>query len=107
MADFYQVVTTTDSPDEATRLAAAIVDARLGACVHIIPMTSVYRWEGKVQTDAELRLVIKTTADRRDELIAFIEAEHTYDVPQVVATEIAAGSTAYLNWIKEETRPNQ
>jgi periplasmic divalent cation tolerance protein len=105
VADFYQVVTTTDSTEEAHRLAGGIVAGRLGACVHIIPMTSVYRWEGEVTSEAELRLVVKTTADRLDALIEYIETEHGYDVPQVVATEIVAGSAGYLAWVRDETRP--
>lgn len=103
-ADYYQVVTTTDSQEEADRLADGIVESHLGACVHVIPMTSVYRWEGKVARDAEFRLAVKTAADRLEPLIAYIEQHHSYDVPQVVATEIVAGSDAYLNWVRDETR---
>jgi periplasmic divalent cation tolerance protein len=104
-ADYYQVVTTTDSQDEATRLASGIVADRLGACVQVMPVTSFYRWDGKVQHDAELRLVIKTAADRLDPLIAYLQDHHSYDVPQITATEIVAGSADYLGWITAETRP--
>lgn len=104
-ADFYQVVTTTDSEDEADSLSTSIVDTHLGACVHIVgPISSVYRWEGKVTKDKEWRLVVKTAADRLDALIEHIKENHSYDVPQVVATEIVAGSEDYLNWINDETR---
>jgi periplasmic divalent cation tolerance protein len=103
-AEFYQVVTTTDSQAEADRLAEAIVANRLGACVHVLPVTSVYRWDGKVERAAELRLVIKTAADRLAALIEYVEQNHSYDVPQVVATEIVAGTDEYLGWIRDETR---
>jgi periplasmic divalent cation tolerance protein len=103
-AEFYQVVTTTDSQDEADRLARGIVETRLGACVHVVPVTSVYRWQGTIARDEELRLVVKTTADRLEALIAYIRTHHSYDVPQVVATEIVAGSEDYLAWVRAETR---
>lgn len=105
-ADYYQVVTTTDSTEEADRLSGDIVDQKLGACVHVLgPMQSVYRWEGAVERDQEWRLVIKTAADRLDALIAYLRTEHSYDVPQVVATEIVAGNPDYLTWVTEQTRP--
>lgn len=106
MADWYQVVTTTDSAAEADTLAEAVVTARLAACVHVIgPMTSVYRWDGAVTRDQEWRLAIKTAADRLAELIRYVETHHSYGVPMVVATEIVSGSDAYLDWVRQETRP--
>ncbi|HEX5120750.1 MAG TPA: divalent-cation tolerance protein CutA [Pseudonocardiaceae bacterium] len=106
MADWYQVVTTTDSAAEADTLAEGVVAARLGACVHIIgPMTSVYRWDGAVTRDQEWRLAIKTAADRLAELIRYVQTHHSYDVPMVVATEIVTGSGEYLDWVGRETRP--
>src|ERR1044072_6857155 len=71
--EHYQLVTTTDSEQAAGELAEAIVAARLGACVHVMPITSVYRWDGAVTKDAEWRLVVKTAGDRLDELMAFVE----------------------------------
>jgi periplasmic divalent cation tolerance protein len=103
--EHYQVVTTTDSEQAAEDLAEAIVTARLGACVHVMPITSVYRWDGAVTKDAEWRLVVKTTQDRLDELMAFVKQRHNYDVPQLVATELVRGSADYLDWITAETRP--
>ncbi|PPK64859.1 divalent-cation tolerance protein CutA [Actinokineospora auranticolor] len=103
-ADYYQVVTTAGSQDEADRLATGIVENHLGACVHVHPVTSVYRWAGKVTRDLELRLVVKTAADRLRPLVDYIKANHSYDVPQVVATEVVAGSDEYLAWVRDETR---
>lgn len=100
------VTTTTDSETEATRLASSVVDAHLGACVQVIgPITSVYRWENAVQTDPEWRLEIKTAADRLPALIEHLNTEHTYDVPEIIATPITGGTDAYLDWLVDETRP--
>jgi len=99
------VSTTTDSESAARELAAGAVEARLGACAQVVgPITSVYRWEGRVNTDPEWRVEIKTAADRVDELVAYLKRHHTYDVPEVIATPIVTGSAEYLSWVVEETR---
>ncbi|GAA2989756.1 divalent-cation tolerance protein CutA [Actinokineospora diospyrosa] len=103
-ADHFQVVTTTGTAEEAESLATSIVAGHLGACVHIVPITSVYRWEGAITKDPEWRLVVKTTADRVTALIEHIQRNHSYDLPQVVAVEIAQGSPEYLDWVTAETR---
>jgi len=102
------IVTTTTASEEAARaLAVSAVDARLGACAQVVgPITSVYRWEGAVQTEPEWRVEIKTAADRVSALIDHITAAHDYDVPEVIATPIQDGSAPYLEWITEETRPS-
>jgi periplasmic divalent cation tolerance protein len=99
-----QVVTTTDSAEEAARLARSAVERRLAACAQVGgPITSTYWWEGQVQTGTEWQCVLKTTAARLDALRAHLEAEHSYDTPEIVATVIAGGSPAYLEWIRRET----
>jgi len=99
------VSTTTDSEEAAGALAASAVNAKLGACAQIVgPITSVYRWEGKVQTDAEWRVEFKTAADRVEALTAHIKDKHTYDVPEIIATSIEGGSAEYLAWVIAETR---
>lgn len=98
------VVTTTIGSDEAAEsLAKDIVEARLGACVQIVPIRSVYRWEGEVRVDAEWQCIVKTSATRVDELVAHIKANHTYDVPEVVVTPVIGGNDDYLAWVSEET----
>lgn len=98
--------TTTDSESAARELAAGAVEARLGACAQVVgPITSVYRWEGRVNTDPEWRVEIKTAADRVDELVEHLKRHHTYDVPEVVATPVVGGSAEYLSWVVGETRP--
>jgi periplasmic divalent cation tolerance protein len=97
------VVTTVDSAEAAQRIARGIVEARVGACVQIVgPVGSVYRWDGEVRVEQEWQLWIKTTAAAVDALIAHIEADHPYDVPEVVAIAVTAGSAAYLDWVSAE-----
>lgn len=99
------VVTTTDSDAEAERLARGLVEAHLAACVQIVgPVRSAFRWEGEVSVETEWQLVAKTAADRVDELTAWLVAEHSYDVPEVVAVPVIGGHTPYLGWVTEETR---
>ena len=100
MSDYVQVMTTTDDADHADVLAAAILDARTAACVQVVgPIRSHYRWKGEIEHTEEWSLVIKTTAERLDALIATIAAHHHYDVPEITATPIVGGSPAYLDWI--------
>jgi periplasmic divalent cation tolerance protein len=104
-AEHVILTTTTDDETAARELAAASVRAKLGACAQVVgPVTSVYRWEGEVQTDTEWRVEIKTAADRVPELIELIKAEHSYDVPELIATPIEGGSAEYLDWLVAETR---
>ncbi|HJT05218.1 MAG TPA: divalent-cation tolerance protein CutA [Pseudonocardiaceae bacterium] len=100
------VASTTDNEQAARALAAGVVDAKLGACAQVVgPITSVYRWEGEVQTEQEWRVEIKTAADRVPALTEHIKANHSYDVPEVIATPITGGSPEYLSWLLNETRP--
>ncbi|MFE9248811.1 divalent-cation tolerance protein CutA [Streptomyces sp. NPDC007088] len=105
MADHLAVLTTTGTEEKARRLAASAVEARLAACAQIDgPVTSVYRWEGRVETDTEWRVLYKTTAAAFDALSAHIAAEHDYEVPEIIATPITAGGDAYLAWVGREVR---
>ncbi|GAA0260423.1 divalent-cation tolerance protein CutA [Saccharothrix mutabilis subsp. mutabilis] len=99
------VITTTDREDAATTLARALVEHRLAACVQIsAPVRSVYRWNDEVQEDREWQLWIKTAYDRLNDLTDFIQANHSYDTPEVLALPVLAGSPDYLTWITEQTR---
>lgn len=99
------VATTVASAEAAEQLAAGVVQARLGACAQVVgPVTSVYRWQGAVRTEPEWRVEIKTAADRVDALVDHITAHHDYDLPEVIATPIAHGSSPYLNWVTAESR---
>jgi len=97
------VLTTTDSADEAERLARVLVDARLAACVQIVgPVRSVFRWEGAVSVEPEWQLWLKTDASRVDDLTARLVAEHTYDVPEVLVLPVVGGHGPYLAWVTSE-----
>ena len=101
------VVTTTDSPDEAERLARGLVEHRLAACVQIVgPIRSAFRWEGSVSVETEWQLVAKTAAARVGELTAWIAAEHSYDVPEVIAVPVVGGHAPYLQWVLAESSPS-
>jgi periplasmic divalent cation tolerance protein len=106
MAAEHVIVTSTTGTEAAAReLAAAAVEARLGACAQVVgPVTSVYRWEGEVRTDQEWRVEIKTTADRVPALTGRLGQLHGYDLPEIIATPIEGGSAAYLAWLTAETR---
>ena len=105
MSDYLQVVTTTETKDQALRIAAALVDERLAACVQVVgPVTSTYRWEGAVQTSDEWLCVAKTRAELYDALERAIGRLHTYDVPEIIATPITSGSRSYLDWLRAETK---
>ncbi|MEA5361587.1 divalent-cation tolerance protein CutA [Amycolatopsis sp., V23-08] len=104
-AEHVIVTSTTDSEAAARELATQAVEARLGACAQVVgPVTSVYRWEEKVQTDQEWRVEIKTTAGRVAALTERIRQLHGYDLPEVIATPIEGGSAEYLAWLTAETR---
>ena len=94
-------------PDEAcaNRIALAVVEAGLAACVNLLPrVQSVYRWQGAIESASEVPLLIKTTAGRYGELEAAVRKLHPYDVPEIIALPIAQGLPAYLDWLAAETR---
>ena len=104
-SDHVIVVSTTDSEQAAHLLASGAVRDRLAACAQVVgPITSVFRWEGEVQTETEWRLELKTAADRVEALRAYIVEHHEYDVPEVVVVPITGGSADYLAWLRDETR---
>jgi periplasmic divalent cation tolerance protein len=97
------VLVTCGSPAEALRIARAVVQARLAACVNILPgaVTSIYRWKGKVDSSRERLLLIKTSQKHLPKLQAAVEHLHSYQVPEFIALPIVAGSSAYLAWMDE------
>lgn len=99
-------VALTTCPDEGTarRIASALVEERLAACVNIVPdMTSVYRWDGALETASECLLLVKTRRTALEPLRRRLEELHPYDLPELVALPIEGGSPAYLAWVVEET----
>jgi len=103
MTDKLVVLVTCASAAEAKRIARAVVEARLAACVNILPGTvqSIYRWKGKVESSRERLLFIKTSRKHLEKLQAAVEQMHSYDVPEFIALPIVAGSPAYFGWLEE------
>ena len=95
------VLTTVSNDEEAESLARKIVEAKLAACVQILPpMKSVYFWENAIQIDSEHLLLIKTLREKFDELSKFIQANHSYETPEIIALEANAVAENYLDWMK-------
>ena len=108
VADVTALACLCTCPDAATaaRIAAALVDERLAACVNVLPgVESVYRWEGRVERASEVLLLIKSTRDRLQALTARVVELHPYELPELVAVDIAGGLPGYLAWIADATRP--
>jgi periplasmic divalent cation tolerance protein len=97
------IVAFSTCPDEATaqRLAQALVSERLATCVNrLTGVTSTYFWDGRLQEDAEILLIIKTTAARQAELAARLKALHPYELPEMVVLPVVGGNEPYLQWVR-------
>lgn len=103
MTDKCLVLVTCADASEAQRIARAVVEERLAACVNILPgaITSIYRWKRRVETARERLLLIKTSRKRLAKLQAAVLRLHSYDVPEFIALPIVAGSRAYLAWMEQ------
>ncbi len=105
MSDYIAVLVTAPNEDEAAAIAKAIVGERLAACANIIGnVRSIYRWEGEVQDDPEVLVVIKTRSEFFDKLEARVRELHSYEVPEVIALDITRGSEPYLSWLRQSTQ---
>jgi len=104
MTGFCVVLTTTDSEEHAECIVDAVLEAKLAACLQLIPIKSRYVWEGKIARDNEVLILIKAKSADYDDLATCIRAAHTYEVAEIVCLDIAAGSQSYLDWIKAVTR---
>jgi periplasmic divalent cation tolerance protein len=99
------VLTTTATHDEAQTIADALVGSQLAACVQIVgPITSTYRWQGKIERAEEWLCVIKSTRGLYAEVERAIVAQHSYDTPEIIAVPMVAGSQRYMDWVSEQLR---
>ena len=99
------VFVTASTEEEAAGIAHALVQARLAACVNIIKgVRSVYRWEGKVEDDPEVLMVVKTQRALFAQLQSKVRELHSYSVPEIIALPIVEGLESYLKWLRDETR---
>ena len=106
MAEFLDV--WVNCPDRATAeaIAADCIEKRLAACANIFaPIASLYHWKGKVESDEEVPLVLKTRGELFDAVCAAVKARHPFEVPSIVATELVAVDEAYADWLRAETQP--
>lgn len=106
MTDVVMVWTTVPVGEAGEAIARALVDERLAACVSIHgPMTSVYRWQGRVTAGDERQLIIKTTDGRVPALRARLAALHPYELPELLVLRVMDGSSTYLDWVRQEVAP--
>jgi periplasmic divalent cation tolerance protein len=104
MTDLLLVLTSFSDADQARRAARVLVEERLAACVSLLPgAESIYRWQGAVETVAEVLVLIKTRADLHDRLVARLGELHPYEVPEILALRPDQVSPAYRQWLLAET----
>ena len=108
MTDKIVVLSTCATEADAGRLARALVEKGLAACVNVVPgVGSFYRWNGKIESGAEFLLIIKTSRELFPALSAEMEKLHPYEVPELLALPVVAGSENYLNWLRSNLRGAQ
>lgn len=102
MADEVIILITASSEEEAVRIANALVDEHLVACVNMVPgVRSFFFWEGKTRDEREILLICKSRQPRLPDIVARVKSLHSYTVPEVIALPIVAGSQEYLRWVQE------
>lgn len=99
------VLVTVASLAEGKAIAINLIEAKLAACVNLFPLDSIYLWEGKINQEQEYQLIIKTDLNKFDELRAKIKTLHSYEVPEIIALPIIAGSKIYLDWLGSSLQP--
>jgi periplasmic divalent cation tolerance protein len=105
MTDCIQVLTTAPSQEEAARIARALVEERLAACVQVLgPVASTYRWQGAIETSQEWLCIAKTAKGLYPEVEQAVRRVHSYQVPEILAVPVTAGSADYLAWLAGEVK---
>jgi periplasmic divalent cation tolerance protein len=104
MTDAMVVLITAPNENDAEAIAKAILEAKLAACVNIIRnIRSLYRWQGKVEDEQEVLMIVKTRKERFGDLMKKVKGLHSYTVPEIIALPVADGLEEYLGWIGQET----
>lgn len=104
MGDVVVVLTTVPTGTKGEEIARTLVEERLAACVNVLaPMTSIYRWRGAVEREMEQQMIIKTTRNRLPAVQTRLAALHPYEVPEFLVLSVADGSSAYFEWVVNET----
>ena len=97
-------LTTIGNAEQGRRIARELVESRLAACVTCFPgLVSFYRWSGRVEEDAEMLLMVKTTRARLEELKSYLLRVHPYEVPEFLVLPASEGGEPYLKWLAEST----
>lgn len=105
MSDPIVVLVTCGSEEEALKIANALVEDHLAACVNLVaPIRSIYRWQGKIWDEKEWLLIVKTQKHRFETLEKKVKSLHSYSVPEIISVPITEGSSVYLSWIRENTK---
>lgn len=106
MPETYSVIlTTAGSSEEAESLASGLVERKLVACAQLLPIGSIYTWEGKIEKDSEVLLLLKARGDLYEQIESHILEHHAYDTPEVLQLEVKRGNSEYLTWISEVSAP--
>ncbi len=106
MAEHRAILSTFPDADVAARVARALVEEQLVACVNLLPaIRSIYQWQGAIEESAEVLAILKTTAELTARAIARLTELHPYDVPEAIALDITAGHPPYLAWLTSSTTP--
>ncbi|MFF0719185.1 divalent-cation tolerance protein CutA [Micromonospora sp. NPDC003816] len=106
MTDVVEVIITGPDAEWLAAFTRRLVDDRLAACGHhLVPIRSIYRWQGTVHDEQEARVALHTRASLVDRITARVNAEHPYEVPCVIALPVSQGNPAYLRWVLDETEP--
>ncbi|MBI2851219.1 MAG: divalent-cation tolerance protein CutA [Chloroflexi bacterium] len=101
--EYCSVYVTTATEDEAHKIGRALVEERLAACANILPIKSIYRWQGKIEETGEAAMFLKTRSELVDEVINRVKQLHSYEVPCIVSFPIEKANPDYLKWIEEST----
>lgn len=101
---YCSIYITAGKEDEAHRIGRILIEEKLAACVNIHPIKSIYRWEGNIEEETEVAMLVKTKAGLVDEVIKKVKELHSYEVPCIISLPIEKGYPDYLKWIEESTR---
>lgn len=99
MNDHLVVFITAKDKAEARRIARKLLQKKLAACVNFIPVESMFAWEGEIQEEDEVLMVVKTKTDAFDDLMTAVKIAHSYDTPEIIGAPVILGSREYLKWI--------
>jgi len=102
--EYSMIIATVPNKETARKIAKLLVEKQLAACVQMLPIESIYTWQGQIYDEAEIALLIKSRTALFDEIKSAIKENHHFEVPEIIQIPITNGLPDYLNWIKENTR---